>query len=76
MIGLRPFVSSKVLPDERTNTEPCQITIYGIGFPTNDTAGAIIGPPVGLTLSGVTVLSPEQIRTTGPAGGGIDTGTV
>lgn len=76
MVGLRPFVVTKVLPAERTNTQPRQITIYGIGFPTNDIAGAIIGPPVNLSLSNVIALSPEKFQAVVPPGGGIGTGVV
>lgn len=76
MVGLRPYVVSKAMPNARTNSQPIQVIIYGVGFPTNDVTGVEIGSPVDLPLSNITVLSPEKIRATVPAGGGIGAGAV
>ena len=76
IVGLRTYVVTKIVPKVRTNTVPTAVTIYGIGFPTNTVTGAMIGPPVNLTLSNIVVISREQINAVIPAGGGIGTGTV
>ncbi|MEO5803380.1 MAG: M6 family metalloprotease domain-containing protein [Verrucomicrobiota bacterium] len=76
MVQLRPFLVTTVVPGERSSTVPTQVLIYGVGFPTNGVSGVVIGPPVNLTLSNVSVVSSELISALVPAGGGIGTGTV
>jgi PKD repeat protein len=76
VVHLRSYVVTKALPNRRTNNVPTQITIYGVGFPTNVVPSVTIGTPVNLTLSNVVVVSHEQITALVPAGGGLGTGTV
>lgn len=76
LVGLRPYVVTEALPAARTNIEPVSLSIFGMGFPTNEVPAVSIGAPVSLTLSNVVVVSREQITATVPAGGGIGTGIV
>ena len=75
-VNLRSYIVTKIVPNMRSNNVPTQVTIFGVGFPTNAVTGASIGPPVNLPLSNVVVIGSEQINAVVPAGGGIGTGTV
>jgi photosystem II stability/assembly factor-like uncharacterized protein len=76
LAGLRSYVTTKILPGSHSNSLETPVTIFGIGFPTNEIPVVSIGAPVSLTLSNVVVISREQITAVVPAGGGTGTGMV
>ncbi len=76
LVGLRSYVVTGVLPGLHSSNQTTAVTIYGIGFPTNEVPTVRIGTPVNLTLSSVVVSNREQITATVPASGGLGTGTV
>ncbi len=76
LVGLRPYIVTKTLPGVRTHTEPVALSVFGVGFPTNEVPVVTIGLPVDLTLSNAVVISREQLTAIVPAGGGLGTGTV
>jgi T5SS/PEP-CTERM-associated repeat protein len=76
-VGLRSFVVTQFVHGSRSDTNsPTPVTIYGIGFRTNEVTGAQIGPLVNLPLSNVVAVSRERITAIVPAGGATGTGVV
>jgi hypothetical protein len=77
LVGLRPYVVSQIAPASHDSAMPTPVTIFGVGFSTNDVPPVVtIGPPVNLDLTDVTVINRELITAVVPAGGGLGTGTV
>ena len=76
LVGLRAYITTRVVPGARPAGGPTPVTIFGIGFPTNSVPVVSIAPPVDLMLSNVVVVSRERITAVVPSGGGLGTGTV
>jgi hypothetical protein len=71
--SLAVWVAAPSLPASNQTTA---VTIFGVGFSTNQPATVTIGPPVSLPLTNVVVHSRARITAVVPPGGGLGTGAV